>query len=59
MSDKQLKPDQEAVDAWEQMPKNAPSRDALPPMTGGFPGWLVILIAVTLVIIVLSLLFQS
>jgi len=59
MPDEQLEPDEDAKVAWDRLPKSAPSRDALPPMTGGFPGWLVILIAVTLVIIVFSLLFQS
>lgn len=59
MPDDKLEPDDKALDAWDKMPKNTPSPDALPPMTGGFPPWLVILIGITAVIIVLSLLFQN
>jgi hypothetical protein len=34
MSNPDLKPDSEAQAAWEKLPKNPPSRHALPPMTG-------------------------
>jgi hypothetical protein len=30
-----LPPDQESVEKWRNLPQNKPSRDALPPMTGG------------------------
>ena len=30
-----LPPDPESVEKWRNLPQNKPSRDALPPMTGG------------------------
>jgi hypothetical protein len=30
-----LPPDEESVEKWRNLPQNKPSRDALPPMTGG------------------------
>lgn len=30
-----LPPDPESVEKWRRLPQNKPSRDALPPMTGG------------------------
>lgn len=35
MPDEKLEPDQEALDAWEKMPKGTPSKEAMPPLTGG------------------------
>ena len=34
-NDNELPTDPKALEAWENMPKNAPSKDAMPPMTGG------------------------
>ncbi len=31
-----LPPDPESVEKWERLPQNKPSRDALPPLTGGW-----------------------
>lgn len=56
MPENKLEPDQDALDEWEKMPKNDPSKDALPPATGGFPQWLAILIGLVIVIAILSLL---
>jgi hypothetical protein len=38
------KPDEEARRAWDALPKNAPSPEALPPVTGGlhWTRWLLI-----------------
>ena len=47
------------MDAWEQLPKNTPSNEALPPATSGFPKWLWLLVGLVLVIIVISLLTQT
>jgi hypothetical protein len=47
-------PDQDALDAWERLPKNAPSRRALPPATGGFPGWLLGLVALAVLVALLA-----
>jgi len=58
MSDK-LKPDPEALEAWEKLPKNAPSKDALPPATSGMPPWLWWLIGLTLAIGILAIILQS
>ena len=30
-----LPPDPESVEKWRNLPQNKPSKDALPPMTGG------------------------
>ena len=30
-----LPPDPESVEKWRSLPQNTPSKDALPPMTGG------------------------
>lgn len=30
-----LPPDPDSVEKWRRLPQNKPSRDALPPMTGG------------------------
>jgi hypothetical protein len=30
-----LPPDEESIEKWRNLPQNKPSRDALPPMTGG------------------------
>lgn len=56
MPQDQLEPDEDARKVWENMPKNTPSKDALPPVTGGFPGWLWILIGLAVVIFVIGLL---
>jgi hypothetical protein len=48
-----LLPDSEAVEKWEKLPKNAPSKQALPPLVfGGSKGWrwlLIVLAAVTII----------
>lgn len=35
MPSEPLPPDPESVEKWQAMPQNKPSKDALPPMTGG------------------------
>jgi hypothetical protein len=51
MTDPNLMPDPEALAKWRELPQNQPSKDALPPLTGGLqPAWLfVIILAVLLV----------
>ena len=45
----ELPPDPDALEAWEKLPKNKPSRQAMPPMTGGARwAWGFLLIAVVL-----------
>lgn len=53
-----LPPDPESQAAWEKLPKNAPSKEALPPMTGG-SRWVFGLLIVIAVIIVLGFLLQG
>ncbi len=58
MTSPDLKPDPEALAKWQELPQNKPSRDALPPLTGGVqPAFLFALILALL--IVLSLLAQG
>ena len=54
----ELEPDEDAMQQWEQMPKNEPSAQALPPATGG-TRWAWALLGFLLLIVVLSLLVQS
>lgn len=51
MSSKPLPPDPDALAEWERLPKNAPSRNALPPMTGGtrWAWWLLLILAMVIV----------
>ena len=56
MPDEKLEPDDDALEAWEHMPKGDPSKEAMTPMTKGFPGWLIGLVALAVIIIILSLL---
>lgn len=47
----ELPPDPEAQAAWDKLPKNTPSRQALPPMTGGMRWtWGILLILAILII---------
>jgi hypothetical protein len=56
-----LPPDPDSVEKWKQMPQNAPSRNALPPATGGMgqARWLYGLLIVMAVLIILSWLLQQ
>jgi hypothetical protein len=57
-----LPPDPDAVEKWRELPQNKPSRQALPPATGGssFSRALVIgLIVITVILVIASLLFGS
>lgn len=53
-----LPPDEESLRKWEGMPKNAPSREALPPAVGGTRLAIGLLIVFALAII-LALVFQG
>lgn len=44
-----LQPDEKAQAEWEALPKNAPSKDALPPLMGGVPRWLLWAVGLTIV----------
>jgi len=57
MSKENLPPDPESLEQWQKLPQNAPSRQALPPMTAGMRGWLWFAIFVA-VLIALGLLLQ-
>jgi hypothetical protein len=57
MSNPDLPPDPDAQAAWEKLPKNTPSRHALPPMTGGGNSrWLWGLLTIVAIIIIFGLL---
>lgn len=43
---------------WKELPQNKPSKQALPPATGG-GRWLLWLLAVVLLVAVIALLLQS
>jgi hypothetical protein len=53
-----LPPDPESVEKWKAMPQNKPSREALPPMTGGLSSMrpLVVFAIIIGALILLSLL---
>ncbi len=56
----QLEPDPDAVEKWRSLPQNKPSRQALPPATGGLSINRTLLLGfglVMLVLIVVSLFF--
>jgi hypothetical protein len=53
----QLPPDSDAVEKWRNMPQNKPSREALPPLTGG-SRWLTALMIVFIVMLLLGWLSQ-
>ena len=55
MSNPDLTPVPEAQAAWEKLPKNTPSRHALPPMTGG-TRWVWGLLLIVVIIIIFGLL---
>jgi len=55
MSNRDLPPDPDALEAWEKLPKNTPSRQALPPMTGG-TRWVWGLLIILAIIVIFGLL---
>jgi hypothetical protein len=54
MPDNELQPDSDAIEQWRNLPQNAPSRQALPPATGGTPRWLWALIGLGVLILVVG-----
>jgi hypothetical protein len=56
-----LPPDPDAVEKWRQLPQNKPSRQALPPATGGntFSRALLIGFVVLVVIVVIASLLSG
>lgn len=57
MPDEKLQPDQKAVEAWDKLEKNAPSKQALPPAAGGL-NWAWGFIILLGLLIVIGLLAQ-
>lgn len=53
-----LAEDRESLEAWEKLPRNPPSKQALPPMTGGLKLAGALLLALA-VLIILTLLLQG
>lgn len=53
-----LPPDPDSLEKWKNMQQNAPSKDALPPMTAG-NRWAFGLLIVMGVLIILALLLQG
>jgi len=54
-----LEPDADAVEKWERLPHNKPSKDALPPMTsGGGAGWLKWLIILFVIAVIIGLIVE-
>ncbi|GAB4525291.1 MAG: hypothetical protein OHK0046_40970 [Anaerolineae bacterium] len=54
----QLPPDPEAIEHWEKMVKNQPSKSALPPLTGGTQ-WALWIVIIAVVLAILGLLAQA
>lgn len=53
----ELKPDPDALEKWQQMPQNQPSKDALPPASGGL-NWAWGLIVLLGVIVMIAVVMQ-
>jgi|GEM_PF-5499754 hypothetical protein len=53
-----LRPDPAALEAWEKLPKAAPSSGALPPMTGGLR-WTAVMLGLLLVMMAAAWLLNS
>lgn len=51
----QLPDDPNALEKWRNMPQNKPSRESLPPVTGGLP-WAWVFIALLVIVVLFSLL---
>lgn len=58
MPNEPLPPDPDSLEKWRKMAQNPPSKQALPPMTGG-SRMAVGLLIVTAVLIILSLLLRG
>ncbi len=45
-----IPPDPDSLEQWKQLPQNIPSKDALPPMTGGlrWVGWLLVIVVIVI-----------
>ncbi len=54
-----LPPDPDALEKWQQMPQNKPSREALPPASGGTPRWLPGGIVILGFLMLIALLIQA
>lgn len=55
-----LPPDPESEKKWAEMPKNQPSKDALPPLVfGGAKGWLWLIIFLSILAIIGLLLSRA
>ena len=59
MPQDELLPDPDSADAWNKLPQNKPSTEALPPVTGGFPRWLLWMLGAIIVLGVIGALFQG
>ncbi len=57
----ELPPDPDALEKWRNMPQNKPSRQALPPATGGLGAsrWLIGFLLLIGVLMLIGLLVQS
>jgi hypothetical protein len=51
-----LPPDPDSLARWKQLPQNVPSKDALPPMTGGtrWVWWMLIILGVVILFVLLQ-----
>jgi hypothetical protein len=58
MPQEPLPPDPDSLEKWKQMPSNTPSREALPPATGGTRMAFGLLIVMG-ILIILALLFKG
>jgi hypothetical protein len=58
MSGNQLPPDPDSVEKWKQLPQNPPSKQALPPATGGMR-WARWFLALLLAALIIAIILQS
>lgn len=57
----EIPPDPDALEKWRNMPQNKPSRQALPPATGGMAAsrWLVGFLLLIAALMLIGILIQS
>lgn len=58
MPREELPPDPDSVEKWEHLPKNQPSKQALPPVAGG-GRWALWLVVILFALILIALLMQN
>lgn len=59
MPEEELPPNPDVMEQWQNLPQNKPSKDALPPVAGGFPRWLWWVLGAVIVIGIIGAIVQG